>query len=197
MRFQLSKSAFETIERLLAVLVESSQLELKFAVSGDLEIGLLDDSAITQARPVSGHLQVVFTGHDTPALTARNGELLYALEHVAAKTLRLEPDDHDRISFDADSFKANREKALRESAAKAVELVRSTGRPYSFPPMTSRERRLLHLELVDSGLPTMSSGEVPRRFVTLYPEKHSVPQASPASANPARIDAIRNSFRRR
>ncbi len=35
--------------------------------------------------------------------------------------------------------------------------------------MTSRERRLLHMALVDSGLPTASTGEIPRRYVVLYP----------------------------
>jgi len=41
-------------------------------------------------------LFVEFTGPDTPVLTARNGELLNALEHIATKMLRLEPEEHDR-----------------------------------------------------------------------------------------------------
>ncbi len=115
-------------------------------------------------------LCVEFTGPDTPLLTARNGELLNALEHIATKILRLEPDEHDRVSFDADQFKANRDRQMHQSAAQAIEQVRTTGRPHAFPPMTSRERRMLHMLLGESGLPTASSGEGPGRFVVLYPE---------------------------
>ena len=114
-------------------------------------------------------LYVEFTGPDTPLLTARNGEVLNALEHIATKILRLEPDAHDQVSFDADHFKANRDRRLRDSAAAAIEHVRTTGQPHPFPAMSSRERRMLHLILSESGLPTASSGEGPARFVVLYP----------------------------
>ena len=98
-------------------------------------------------------LYVEFTGPDTPLLTARNGELLNALEHISTKMLRLEPEEHDRVSFDADQFKANRDRQMRESAATAIERVRATGRPHPFPPMTSRERRMLHMVLSESACP--------------------------------------------
>jgi spoIIIJ-associated protein len=137
---------------------------------------------------------VEFTGTDTPLLLARNGELLHAIEHIAAKILRLEPEEHDLIFFDAEGFKANRDHELQVAAQTAIEHVRATGRPYSFPPMTSRERRMLHLSLAKSGLPTASSGEGPRRFVVLYPEG---PAPTPPLATADRTRAIRNSFRRR
>jgi spoIIIJ-associated protein len=142
--------------------------------------------------------KVEFTGPDTPLLLARNGELLLALEHVAAKILRLESEEHDRISFDAEGFKANRVRELNLSAEAAIQKVRATSQPYAFPPMTSRERRMLHLALASSGLPSASSGEGSRRFVVLYPEGYqpSAAAASPASSHD-RTHAIRKSFRRR
>jgi spoIIIJ-associated protein len=137
---------------------------------------------------------VEFTGTDTPLLLARNGEVLHAIEHIAAKILRLEPEEHDLIFFDAEGFKAKRDRELHLAAEAAIEQVRATGRPYSFPPMTSRERRMLHLALTKSGLPTASSGEGPRRFVVLYPEGPAPSQPLPTAD---RTRAIRNSFRRR
>jgi spoIIIJ-associated protein len=137
---------------------------------------------------------VEFTGSDTPLLLARNGELLHAIEHIAAKILRLEPEEHDLIFFDAEGFKAKRDREIHLSAEAAIEQVRESGRPYSFPPMTSRERRMLHLALAKSGLPTASSGEGPRRFVVLYPDGPAPTQALPTED---RTRAIRNSFRRR
>jgi spoIIIJ-associated protein len=125
-------------------------------------------------------------------LLARNGELLLAIEHVAAKILRFDHEEHDRISFDADNFKVLRHQELRMAAEAAIERVRHTGQPFSFAPMSSRERRILHLELANSGLHTESSGEGSRRYVVLYPE-NTKPQASTAD----RTKAIRSTFRRR
>ena len=135
---------------------------------------------------------VEFSGPDVSQLLARNGELLLAIEHIAAKILRFEHDEHDRISFDADNYKILRRAELRTAAEMAMERVRTTGRPFSFAPMSSRERRILHMELAESGLATASSGEGPRRFVVLYPE--GVKPQSPAAERTA---AIRNTFRRR
>jgi spoIIIJ-associated protein len=129
-------------------------------------------------------------------LLARNGELLHAIEHIAAKILRLEPEEHDQIYFDAEGFKATRNRELDLMAEMAVEKVHATGRPFSFAPMTSRERRILHMALAKSGLPTASSGEGPGRFVVLYPEGLEPPQPKAPSAED-RTRAIRNTFRRR
>jgi len=115
-------------------------------------------------------LVVQLTGMDTALLTNRNGELLHAIEHVAAKLLGLEPEEHDRISLDADNFKANRQRELQQLADAAVIKVRTTATAYTFPPMMSRERRLLHLVLASSGLKSASTGERFHRSVVLYPE---------------------------
>jgi spoIIIJ-associated protein len=124
---------------------------------------------------------------------------LNALEHIASKILRLEPEQHDMVTFDADHFKANRDRQMQESAAEAIEKVQLSGRPHAFPAMTSRERRMLHLILSESGLPTASSGEGPGRFVVLYPE--GADTSAPFEAQPSgrRPDAnrVRDTFRHR
>ena len=114
-------------------------------------------------------LTVQFDGSDVPHLLARNAELLLALEHVAAKSLRLEPEAHDQISFDAGNFKVNRQQQLQRSAERAIREVRSSGKSFHFPPMNSRERRLLHLALAPSGMQTASEGEGPLRHIVLHP----------------------------
>jgi spoIIIJ-associated protein len=181
------------IRELLEAMIASGGFNLEFK---------FDDTAKEQLR-------VEFTGPDTHLLIARNGELLNAMENIAAKTLRLEPEQHDRISFDADSFKDNRDRDLRRVADAAIESVTRTGKPYAFAPMTSRERRLLHMALVDSGLPTASTGEIPRRYVVLYPTGYDATaaklQAMPGESISGgrsvpvsdRAHAIRSSFRRR
>jgi spoIIIJ-associated protein len=192
------------IEDFLKVLSTTGGLNLKskiLACNGQVQPNPSDNAGAAASGPVdtpssSPEITVEFTGPDTPLLLARNGELLLAIEHIAAKILRLEPEDHERISFDAEGFKATRNRELDVMAEMAIQRVRTTGEPYSFSPMTSRERRILHLALAKSGLPTASSGTGPGRFVVLYPEGLEPAQPAAPSAED-RTRAIRNSFRRR
>jgi spoIIIJ-associated protein len=192
----------QTIAGFLQSFITASSLRLRFRVKAR---SLKPSGAEPDAEGAPRALAVEFTGSDTPLLTARNGELLNALEHIATKMLRLETDEHDRVSFDADHFKANRDRQMHQSAAAAIERVRATGQPHAFPPMSSRERRMLHMLLAESGLPTASSGEGPGRFVVLYPKGADTSESFNLSAAghsrpPQRrpdINQVRNAFRPR
>ncbi len=195
--------AAQTIAGFLQAFTLNSGLKLRFRVKlrGQKPASEAADFGTAETAPGDGprNLYVEFSGPDTSILTGHNGEVLNALEHIATKILRLEPEEHDLVSFDADHFKANRDRQMRDSATAAIERVRATGRPHSFPAMTSRERRMLHLMLSESGLPTASSGEGPGRFVVLYPE--GADTSSPMLSEPPtrRPDAnrIRDTFRHR
>ena len=118
-------------------------------------------------------VRVDFNGADVPHLLARNAELLLALEHVATQAMRLGPEQHDLVSFDAGGYKQERDRALTRLARQGVESVLATGAAYHFRSMNSRERRLLHLALASSGLHTQSEGEGPARHLVLHPKAAS------------------------
>jgi spoIIIJ-associated protein len=103
------------------------------------------------------------------------------METIAAQMLRLDQREHDLVSFDAGNFKALRAQELRMAAETAAEKVRKSGVPYAFPPMNSRERRLLHMAFRDmEGVETASSGEGPERFLAVFPAgKTNLPVAAP------------------
>jgi spoIIIJ-associated protein len=191
--------AAQTIAKFLQTFTVNSGLRLRYRVKlrGGKPAEGADSSENTEEGARS--LYVEFSGPDTPVLTGHYGEVLNALEHIATKILRLEPEEHDSVSFDADHFKANRDRQMRASAAAAVERVQLTGRPHSFPAMTSRERRMLHLILSESGLPTASSGEGPGRYVVLYPAgaDTSAPVAAPTPDRRHDAQRIRDTFRHR
>lgn len=136
-------------------------------------------------------IYVDVSGPDAKLLVERNGEVLHALEHLTAKMLRLEQDDHDRVSFDALGYKAERAEDLKQLADKGATHVREDGRPYSFYPMNSRERRMLHLLLQQyEDLRTESSGEGGRRYVVAYPKRGTEQRTQ-------RAQAVGRAFRRR
>jgi len=127
-------------------------------------------------------LFVELAGPDTPLVTQHNGELLLALETISAQILRLDQREYDLINFDAGNFKALRAAELQMTADTAAEKVRTSGIPYAFPPMNSRERRLLHLAFrTIEGVETVSHGEGQDRFLAVFPAgKTELPVAAPA-----------------
>jgi len=126
-------------------------------------------------------IYVELGGPDVPLVTQHNGELLRALETIAAQMLRLEQREHDLISFDAANFKALRAQELKLQAEVAADKVIRTGTPYAFPAMNSRERRLLHMSFKDiEGVETASSGEGRDRFLAVFPAgKTHLPVVAP------------------
>jgi spoIIIJ-associated protein len=162
----LAAAAQQTAD-LLKTLITAGGFRLKFRiVAGD---GAKDPTGMEDRE-----IYVELAGPDADLLTARKGELLRSFEHIAAKALRLEPNEHDKVSFDANHFKAERAEELQEQADTAAERVRDTGKPYIFNAMNSRERRLLHLAFRPfTDLRTESAGEGPQRAVVVYPKDYS------------------------
>lgn len=168
------QEAAQKIAGFLNSLNKHGGLRLKFRITaGD---GARDPEGLEGRQ-----IYVELGGPDAPMVTAHNGELLRALETIAAQMLRLDAREHDLVSFDANNFKALRAQELRMAAETAAEKVRRTGVPYCFPPMNSRERRLLHMACRDlEGIETASNGEGPGRFLAVYPQGQThLPVKSP------------------
>jgi spoIIIJ-associated protein len=169
-------AAAKKISELLNGIITNGDFRLRYKI-------MVDPPAADHdfAKPV---IKVDISGADSPLVLERGGELLRAFEHVALEMLRLAPDEHDTVLFDCENFRSARLQELRLSANVAADRVRQSGMPYAFAPMSSRERRLLHLALRDTeDLRTESAGEALQRYVVVYPKdyqgKPPAPQASP------------------
>ena len=158
------QQAAQKIAAFLTTLNKLGGFRLKFRITaGD---GARDPEGI-EARQI----YVELAGPDTPLVVQHNGELLRALETLAAQMLRLDQREYDLVRFDAANFKALHAQELRLTAETAAEKVRKSGIPYAFAPMNSRERRLLHLAFRSvPGVETASSGEGQDRFLVVYPQ---------------------------
>ena len=157
------QQAAQKIAGFLSSLNKLGGMRLKYRITaGD---GARDPQGL-EARQI----YVELGGPDVQLVTQHNGELLRALETIAAQMLRLEQREHDLISFDAGNFKALRAQELRLQAEVAADKVIRTGVPFAFAPMNSRERRLLHMSFRDiEGVETASSGEGQDRFLAVFP----------------------------
>lgn len=159
------------IDGFLGPLIDAAGFDLGYAISEGRRAGAFIQPDIT----------VAFKGRDTELLLAYKAELLLALEHLTLEALKIPHDDRYRLIFDANDYRLLRIEELRMSAEVAAEKVVRSGMPFHFSPMTSRERRILHLALRDNHeVRTESEGTAPYRHTVIYPAE------STNSGRPAR-----------
>ena len=99
-------------------------------------------------------------GADTSFLLNEGGELLEALQHLVNQVFGRALPKGEHIICDVEDFRATREAELRAMARHAADRVRATGAAFTFGPMNSNERRVIHLALAgEADLFTESVGE--------------------------------------
>jgi spoIIIJ-associated protein len=157
------QAAAEALRKFLEEIVRVSGLELKVKVH-----------AVEDAAGDGSEAEVIadLDGPDKGILLERNAEVLKAFEHLAFRALRLEPTYHEKIHLDSGGYRALRFEELRMTARVAAERVQSSRQPFRLNPMSSRERRIVHLTLKEiPGVRTESVGMGEERQVVIHPAK--------------------------
>jgi spoIIIJ-associated protein len=158
------QAAGEALRQFLEEIVRVSGLDLK------VKVQVVD----APSADASGAEEVIadLDGRDKEILLERNGEVLKAFEHLAFRALRLEPTFHEKIHLDSGGYRALRFEELRMAARVAAERVQSSHQPFRLNPMSSRERRIVHLTLKEiPGVRTESVGMGEERQVVIHPAK--------------------------
>ncbi|PYU02394.1 MAG: single-stranded DNA-binding protein [Acidobacteria bacterium] len=152
----------EALRTFLEDLVRASGLELKVTVRAVSADGTAPEG---QAEVLAD-----LDGRDKEILLERGADVLKAFEHLAFKALRLEPAYHEKIHIDSGGYRALRFEELKMTARVAAERVQQTKQPFRLNPMSSRERRIVHLALKDMpGVRTESDGMGEDRQVVIHP----------------------------
>ncbi|MBA0084352.1 MAG: single-stranded DNA-binding protein [Acidobacteria bacterium Pan2503] len=162
------RATAEALREFLEGIVSASGLDLNVnvrAASGD-------------GAPAEGEAEVLadLDGRDKEILLERGGDVLKAFEHLAFKALRLEPAYHEKIHIDSGGYRALRFEELKMTARVAAERVQQTKQPFRLNPMSSRERRIVHLAVKDiPGVRTQSVGIGEDRQVVIHPADNKPP----------------------
>ena len=119
-------------------------------------------------KAIGPDIAVDFTGGDADLLRHHRCALLLALEQLTLEALHVPHQDRYRLIFDVDDYRMLRIEELCQSAKAAGERVKRTGKPFAFRPMTSRERRIIHLALRhEHAVTTLSEGVPPYRHTVV------------------------------
>lgn len=109
---------------------------------------------------------------DSHLLIGQRGANLHALQSLAHNIAYKKFGMIDRFTVDVDDYKKKREWYLRETAKKALEHMKKTGRPVMLEPMPAHDRRVIHAFLsADFDFETESRGEEPNRRIVIKPKE--------------------------
>lgn len=139
------KSPADLLKELLAQLGVAAEIEVKEGEPTVLEI----------------------KSDDAAQLIGHRGEAIAAIQHLLRVMLH-HADQDAAIVVDVDGYRERQHEQLRETARQKAQEVRETGQSAVLAPMTSYERRLVHVELKDAdGVLTESLGEGGQRRVVI------------------------------
>jgi len=116
-------------------------------------------------------IHVDVRGDDLSILIGRRSETLNAFQYVASLMVGKEVQQWVQLVVDVEGYRSRREHQLRRMAQRMAEQAIKTGRRQVLEPMSSNERRIIHLELREHpAVTTESIGEDPYRKVTIIPK---------------------------
>jgi spoIIIJ-associated protein len=111
-------------------------------------------------------------GDDLGLLIGRHGQTIDAIQYLAnAIAYRHYGNERKDVVVDAAGYRERRRETLESLAMRSADTVRATGEPVELEPMSSIERRIVHLRLEhEPGVTTQSEGEEPYRYLVVLPE---------------------------
>ena len=108
-------------------------------------------------------------GRVSRRLVGTDGKVLEALQELTRLAVQSATGERSRLMLDVAGHRAARRAALVTIARGVIATVKSTGDKQAMEPMTAFERKVVHDEVLASGLGSESEGVEPHRFVVILP----------------------------
>ena len=124
---------------------------------------------ITAYQGLTSRIAVRISG-DARMLIGEGGANLGALEHILRKIVQKKLGAEERFSLDINDYRMRRMEDLKQEVKAAAKEVRMHRRPVPLQPMSSFERRIVHLLLEEyPDITTESIGQDEERRVVIKP----------------------------
>lgn len=112
----------------------------------------------------------VSSADDLSILIGKNGQNLRAVEHIAKLLVYKQMPGQANFALDVNDYRKSRAQHVVRHAVEAASRVRESKKAEALMPMSSYERRLVHVELASCpDIETESIGEEPQRRVVIRP----------------------------
>lgn len=131
------------------------------------DLGLDAQVRITD-KPDELHAEI--TGEDLGIFIGRRGQTIDAVEYLASIAVFPRPHSRRHVEIDAEGYKERRRRQIERVALHKAQEAIKRGKPVQLAPMTSAERKIVHLVLKGStDVVTASQGREPNRAVVISP----------------------------
>jgi spoIIIJ-associated protein len=125
-----------------------------------------------ECKEDEGVIHINITGKDRTFLLTSSASLLNSLEYLINKIFPGTREEAPGIMLDSDHYRKHRELELKLLAEMASKKVISMKKPLTLQPMIPRERRIIHLALVEiEGVRSKSEGDGDNRSIIIYPSE--------------------------
>lgn len=115
-------------------------------------------------------LVATLEGEDLGLVIGKHGHTIDAIQYLVNAIVLRGTEGATPIVVDAQGYRERRDAVLRDTAERAAREALDEGRAVTLEPMSSAERKAIHLYLQDRGdVITESSGREPRRCVVVRP----------------------------
>jgi spoIIIJ-associated protein len=144
---------------------------LKEIVEAALEGLGVEGAAVTVGDGDEGGLVASIEGDGLDPVIGRDGEVLDAVQLLAAQAVRRQPGGQRRgVLVDAGGYRARRAELLTRLAEKAADEAVEFAEEIELEPMSALDRRTVHMALAErTDIATRSEGEEPRRRIVVVP----------------------------
>ncbi|MDR1966633.1 MAG: Jag N-terminal domain-containing protein [Synergistaceae bacterium] len=150
----------------------STKSPLMYLQARDFANQLIKLSELDLAATLDLENTINLDGNDSAIVIGRHGETLKAFEFLTNLIYRTDQST-PKIRFDCAGYRSRREESLIRLAESVAREVSHRRAPVALEPMSSWERRIIHLALQDNKeITTSSEGEEPLRKIVVYPSGH-------------------------
>jgi spoIIIJ-associated protein len=148
----------------------STKAPLMFIQAREFAKSIMEQSDLDLVASLSEDYTINLDGEDSAIVIGRHGETLKALEFLTNLIYRSDQ-MLPKIRFDCGGYRVRREESLIRLAESVAREVTHKRIAISLEPMSSWERRIIHLALQsNSDISTSSEGEEPMRKIVVYPK---------------------------
>jgi spoIIIJ-associated protein len=129
------------------------------------------EATIDEYEGDDGEIILDVVGGDLAIMIGRHGRTLEAFQTLVSAITNRKIGRRYPVLVDVEGYRSRRKAKLEEMAASAADRARRTGREVRLRPMSSYERRVIHVALRDDRrVSTASEGEDPFRRVVVAPK---------------------------
>jgi len=129
------------------------------------------EAAIDEYEGDDGEIILDIVGGDLALLIGRHGKTLDSLQTLVGAATSRQLGFRYPIVVDVEGYRSRRREKVEDMARRTADRAVRQGRPVKLRPMTSYERRLVHMALRnDRRVVTVSEGDDPARAVVVSPK---------------------------